>query len=306
MTLPQLTGRSYLTDGGLETTLVFHDGFELEHFAAFPLLDDDDGRVALRRYYESYLGLARRFGTGFVLDTPTWRANPDWGALLGYDAGRLADANQRAVHWIADLAAEWPDVDTVLNGVIGPRGDGYVVGTSMSPDEAADYHRLQADAFATAGAAMMTAVTMTYSDEAIGVARAGAAAGLPTVISFTVETNGVLPSGESLRGAVEAVDAATSSSVAYYMVNCAHPEHFADVLGAGEWTRRVRGIRPNASRSSHEELDAAEELDAGDPDDLAAQCRALAERLPALAVLGGCCGTDEGLEGAIAEARLDP
>lgn len=304
MTLPQLAGRPYLTDGGLETTLVFHDGFDLEHFAAFPLLETDAGQTALRRYYESYLGLARRLGTGFVLDTPTWRANPDWGALLGYDAERLADANRRAVRWIADLAGEWRDVDTVLNGVIGPRGDGYVVDTSMSPDDAAEYHGLQARAFASAGAAMLTAVTMTYTDEATGVARAGAAVGLPTVISFTVETNGELPSGESLQAAVETVDRATEESVAYYMVNCAHPEHFADVLSDGEWLGRVRGIRPNASRMSHEELDAAEELDAGDPDDLATQCRALTGRLPALAVLGGCCGTDDRHVGAIAEALL--
>ncbi|MGQ0430781.1 MAG: homocysteine S-methyltransferase family protein [Microthrixaceae bacterium] len=304
MTLPQLAGQPYLTDGGLETTLVFHDGFDLEHFAAFPLLDTDDGQVALRRYYGAYLDLARSLGTGFVLDTPTWRANPDWGALLGYDADRLADANRRAVRWIAELAGGWPDVDTVLNGVVGPRGDGYVVDTAMSPSEAADYHALQASAFASAGAAMMTAVTMTYSDEAAGVAQAGAAAGLPTVISFTVETDGHLPSGQSLREAIDLVDDATAGRVAYYMVNCAHPEHFAGVLGEGDWTARVRGIRPNASRLSHEELDAAEELDAGDPDDLAAQCRALAARLPALAVLGGCCGTDERHVGAIAQAVL--
>lgn len=304
MSLPQLAGQPYLTDGGLETTLVFRDGFDLEHFAAFPLLDTDEGQTALRRYYAAYLDLARRLGTGFVLDTPTWRANPDWGTLLGYDAAGLADANGRAVRWIAELAAGWPDVDTVLNGVIGPRGDGYVVDTSMSPDEAAEYHALQASAFANAGAAMMTAVTMTYSDEAAGVAHAGAAVGLPTVISFTVETNGELPSGESLRDAIEAVDDTTAGSVAYYKVNCAHPEHFAEVLGDGSWTARVRGVRPNASRLSHEELDAAEELDPGDPDDLAAQCRALAERLPTLAVLGGCCGTDDRHVGAIAKALL--
>lgn len=304
MTLPQLAGQPYLTDGGLETTLVFRDGFDLEHFAAFPLLETDDGKAALGRYFAAYLDLARRLGTGFVLDTPTWRANPDWGAELGYDADRLAEANRQAVRWIAELAAGWPDVDTVVNGVIGPRGDGYVVNTSMSPDEAAEYHALQASAFASAGAAMMTAVTMTYSDEAAGVAHAGAAVGMPTVISFTVETNGELPSGESLRGAIKAVDDATAGSVVYYMVNCAHPEHFADVLGEGDWTDRVRGIRPNASRLSHEELDAAEELDPGDPNDLAAQCRALAERLPALAVLGGCCGTDDRHVGAIANALL--
>lgn len=304
MTLPQLLAQPFITDGGLETTLVFHDGLELEHFAAFPLLETAEGQAALRRYYEGYLRIARRLETGMVLDTPTWRANPDWGERLGYDRPSLTQVNERSVGWIRALAAEWPDVETVLDGVIGPRGDGYVVGALMSPAEAAEYHALQAAAFGTAGAAMITAVTMTYRDEAIGVAQAGAAAGLPVVISFTVETDGTLPSGEPLGDAITGVDDATQGSVAYFMVNCAHPEHFAEVLDDPSWTRRVRGIRPNASRLSHEELDAAEELDTGDPDELADQCRALGKRLPALAVLGGCCGTDDRHVGAIAAALL--
>ncbi len=207
MSLPQLTAdRPFLTDGGLETTLVFHQGLDLPDFAAFPLLDSDEGRAGLIAYYTPYLDLAERLGTGFVLDTPTWRANLDWGARLGYDAVGLAAVNHRAVEFVTSLAAQRPAVTAIVNGVVGPRGDGYVVGSTMSAAEAAAYHGLQARSFAEAGAQMMSAITMTYADEAIGVARAAAAVGLPAVISFTVETDGRLPSGQTLGDAIAQVD----------------------------------------------------------------------------------------------------
>lgn len=305
MTLPQLHDRPYVTDGGLETTLVFHDGIDLPDFAAFPLLDDERGRLALFRYYAPYVEVARRLGTGIVLDTPTWRASLDWGPRLGYDAEALAEVNRRAVAFIDGLATENPDVAVVHNGVIGPRGDGYVVGTAMSADEAAGYHALQARAFAEAGAEMVTAVTMTYSAEAVGIVRAATTVGLPVVISFTVETDGRLPSGEALGEAIEAVDRATDGAAAYFMVNCAHPTHFADVL-TGPWTDRVRGIRANASKMSHAELDEAEELDEGDIGELAGDYAGLAARLPGLAVIGGCCGTDHRHVDAAASTLLSP
>ena len=305
MTLPQLHHRPFVTDGGLETTLIFHEGIDLPDFAAFPLLDTEEGRAALFRYYAPYLEVARRLGTGIVLDTPTWRANLDWGPRLGYDAEALAAVNRRSVDFIADVASANPDLPVVRNGVIGPRGDGYVVGAAMSADEAASYHALQARAFAAAGAEMVTAVTMTYTAEAIGVVRAATEVGLPVVISFTVETDGRLPSGEALGEAIQTVDEATGGAAAYFMVNCAHPTHFADVLH-GEWTGRVRGIRANASTMSHAELDEAEELDAGDIDQLAAEYAALCGVLPRLAVIGGCCGTDHRHIDAAATAVLVP
>ena len=164
MSLPQLTAaRPFLTDGGLETTLVFHQGLDLPDFAAFPLLDSEEGRAGLVAYYTPYLDLALRFGTGFVLDTPTWRANLDRGARLGYDAVRLAAVNHRGVEFVSLLGVERPGVDAVINGVIGPRGDGYVVGATMSAPEAAAYHGLQARAFAEAGAHMMSGITKETS-----------------------------------------------------------------------------------------------------------------------------------------------
>jgi homocysteine S-methyltransferase len=295
--------RLILTDGGLETTLVFHEGLELPHFAAFPLLDDADGRAVLRRYFEGYLAIAREHGTGFQLDTPTWRANADWGARLGYDAAALDRVNRDAVAFARELAAGAGDVDVRVNGVIGPRGDGYVVGERMDPDAAQAYHREQVASLAGAGADVVSAITMTYPDEAIGIARAAGDADVPAIVSFTVETDGRLPDGATLRDAVEAVDAATGARTEAYMINCAHPAHFADALAGDEqWRRRVRGLRANASRMSHAELDAAEELDAGDPGDLAERYVALRERLPELAILGGCCGTDGRHVAAIASA----
>ena len=276
---------------------------DLPDFAAFPLLGTDDGRAALNRSYLPYIDIARRLGTGIVLDTPTWRASLDWGARLGYDAEALADVNSRAVAFVDQLAGAHPDVPAVRNGVIGPRGDGYVVGATVSAHEAASYHALQARAFADGGAEMITAVTMTYSAEAVGIVRAAVNAGLPAVISFTVETDGRLPSGETLGAAIESVDNQTQGAPAYFMVNCAHPTHFTGVLD-GAWTERVRGLRANASKMSHAELDEAEQLDEGDIDELASDYTGLAVHLPGLAVIGGCCGTDHRHIDAAATALL--
>jgi S-methylmethionine-dependent homocysteine/selenocysteine methylase len=295
--LPQLAGdRVFLTDGGLETTLIFRRGIELPAFAAFPLLDDADGRAALRDYFRPYLATAHEHGAGFLLDTVTWRASRDWGAQLGYDAAALDRVNREAVAFAETLRSEAENAPspTLISGVIGPRGDGYQAGGQMTASEAESYHAAQAGSFAAAGADLVAAITMTYVDEAVGIARAAAGAGLPAAISFTVETDGRLPSGQALGEAIEQVDAETLASPAYYMVNCAHPSHFAGVLaGGGSWQDRIAGLRANASPRSHAELDEAVELDPGDPEALAAGYVALRSRLRNVTVLGGCCGTDE-------------
>jgi len=294
--LPRLAGdRLFITDGGMETTLIFHRGIDLPDFAAFDLLKDEAGVAALRAYYEHYVAVAREHGVGAVLDTPTWRASADWGARLGYSPARLEAANRRAVD-LAEEVRSAPanrDVAIVVNGAIGPRGDGYDPQTLMSADEAENYHRAQVQTFAGTSADMVTALTMTHAEEAIGIARAAASAGVPAAISFTVETDGRLPSGQPLGDAVEQVDADTGDAPAYYMINGAHPSHFAPALEeGGAWIERVGGVRANASRKSHAELDEAETLDEGDPVELGADYRALRPRLPAVRVVGGCCGTD--------------
>jgi homocysteine S-methyltransferase len=306
--LPQLTGDTvYLSDGGLETTLVFREGVDLPDFAAFPLLDSLDGQSRMAQYFTPYFDLAERMGTGFVLDTPTWRANPDWGTRLGYDETALAEVNRRAVGYIAELAGTRRSLPTVLNGVVGPRGDGYVVSDLMTADEATEYHALQARAFAAGGAQMLSALTMTHAAEAIGVVRAATAVEIPVVVSFTVETDGRLPSGQGLAEAVAEVDEATDGAAAYFMVNCAHPTHFLSVLeGDGAWLERVKGVRANSSTKSHAELDEATELDRGDIPGLARDYGELRRVLPDLRVAGGCCGTDETHIAAIAKEIIGP
>lgn len=273
----------HLTDGGIETVLIFHEGLELPLFAAFTLLADEAGTETLRRYYRPYVELAAAHGLGFVAETPTWRASPRWARELGYSREALADLNGRAVALMQELRAGYDRV--VISGCVGPSDDGYQPAALLSAAEAEAYHAEQIGAFA--GVDVVTGITMTYAAEAIGIVRAAARAGLPAVISFTVETDGRLPSGQPLGEAIGEVDAAARP--AYYMVNCAHPTHFAHALD-GPWTARVRGVRANASTLSHAELDEATELDAGDPEDLAARYAALG--LPHLNVVGGCCGTD--------------
>jgi homocysteine S-methyltransferase len=305
--LPQLGGSVFLTDGALETTLVFHEGLDLPCFAAFPLLADEAGRERLRRYFAPYFDTAGARGVGFILDTVTWRANTDWGLKLGYSPEALANVNRNAVAFCEELRDGHGCERTpiVVNGVLGPRGDGYRADTRMTAAEAERYHAPQIAAFAEAGADMASAITMNYPDEAIGIARAARRAGLPVAISFTVETDGRLPSGEMLKEAIEAVDRATGSTPAYFMINCAHPTHFEAAIEAGEpWLDRIRGIRANASTLSHAELDAATELDAGDPADLGRRYRDLRERMRRFSVMGGCCGTDHRHIAAICEACL--
>jgi S-methylmethionine-dependent homocysteine/selenocysteine methylase len=293
--LPQMQSRLFLTDGGLETSLIFHHGFELPYFASFHLMREAEGRAKLTDYSRPFLGTARSGGYGFVLDTPTWRANADWGEKLGYSAEALAAVNRSAIALMDELRAEYlsSDFPIVLSGAIGPRGDGYVAGNVMSVSEAEAYHRAQIDAFADTNADMVTAFTMNNVPEAAGITRAAQRANIPVAISFTLETDGRLPAGQSLHEAIEAVDEETSGGPDYYMINCAHPEHFTQALEEGApWMQRLRGIRANASRRSHEELDSSPDLDDGNPVELGQQYRSLRARFPHITILGGCCGTD--------------
>ena len=193
----------------------------------------------------------------------------------------------------------------VISGCIGPRGDGYAPDQKMSIEQAQAYHQIQIHSLAEAGADCITAMTINYTEEAIGMVQAAQAEGIPIVISFTVETDGKLPTGQTLQDAIVQVDAETQQGPIYYMLNCAHPTHFADVLIPGEaWIERIRGIRANASRKSHAELDESEMLDDGNPQELGQEYRQLLAKLPHLNILGGCCGTDLRHVKAICQACL--
>ena len=259
------------------------------------MLKDEAGTERLRRYYRQFAELARDRGVGFVLESPTWRASPRWAEEIGYSEGELDELNRRAIALMAEIRPEYetPEAPVVISGQIGPQDDGYNPTSRLTADEAQRYHSTQIATFAGTEADMVTALTMTYADEALGITRAAQAAGLPVVISFTLETDGRLPSGEQLGEAIGAVDEGTDGGAAYYMINCAHPTHFAETIEGDEpWIERVRGLRANASIRSHAELDEATELDEGDPVDLAERYVALRDKLPRLTVLGGCCGTD--------------
>lgn len=299
--LPQLKGvPPFLTDGGLETTLVFHERIPLPEFAAFVLLKTAEGRAVLRRYFHLYGALARRFRAGLILDTVTWRANPDWGTRLGYTQDGLAAVNRDAVAFMEEIREEMVQAGhrepVVICGCAGPRGDGYVQTTAMSAAEAEEYHRFQMQVFADSAADMVSAVTMNYAAEATGAVRAARAVGLPVAISFTLETDGRLPDGQALGEAIREVDAGSGGYASYFMINCAHPTHFLPMLEAsrGEpWLERIRGVRANSSRRSHAELNEAADLDTGDPLELGQlYVRLRGKVLPRLDVLGGCCGTD--------------
>jgi homocysteine S-methyltransferase len=305
--LPQLGGDFFMTDGGIETTLIFLEGQDLPHFAAFHLFKTPEGERILRKYFLTYAELAKRFQTGLVLETATWRANPDWGEKLGYSTDTLMEANIKAVRLIEAIRGEYetPETPTVISGCVGPRDDGYVADRAMSDNEAEDYHRTQIETFAGTAADLVTAITMSYAAEAVGLARAAKQADMPVVISFTVETDGRLPSGQPLGDAIKQVDDATASYPAYFMINCAHPSHFAQVVGGGEpWVERIRGLRANASRMSHAEMDEALEPDIGNATELGQDYADLKRRLRHLNVMGGCCGTDHRHIEQIASACL--
>lgn len=281
------------TDAGLETAMIFLENLELPNFAAFVLLQDDEGRAALTRWFEGFLPFARAGGTGFVLDTPTWRANMGWAAAMGLDETGLRRINTESAAFARAFRDrhETAAMPIVINGVIGPSGDGYRIGTALTTEAAEAVHRPQIEALAGAGVDMVSAVTMTYAAEAVGIARAAKAAGLPHVLSFTVETDGHLASGQSLAEAITEVDAATGASALFFMVNCAHPTHFTAELRGGH-AARIGGVRANASRLSHAELDEATELDDGDPAEFGALYAGFSELLPQLRIIGGCCGSD--------------
>jgi len=303
--LPQLSNENFLTDGGLETTLVFKHGYDLPEFAAFDLFKHQEGFNTLKTYYRPYIHMALENRVNFILESPTWRASRDWGKKIGYNEKDLHEINRAAIDMLRDLRDKFEGQDSklVISGCIGPRGDGYKVNEKMSADEAEKYHWTQIDTFQKTDADMVAAFTMNYAEEAVGITRAANRAGMPVVIGFTVETDGRLPSGQPLGQAIEEVDRETFHGPAYYMINCAHPSHFKSSLSENAtWLERIQAIRANASAKSHAELDEATELDPGDPLDLGRQYAALKCSLPHLNVFGGCCGTDHFHVGEIFKA----
>lgn len=296
--LPHHSPHLVLTDGGLETTLVFLEGYDLPCFAAFDLLKDEKGYNAIKNYYKRYLNIARDYKTGFILESPTWRSNPDWIEKIGYPATAVTEVNKKAVALLVSLKEEFRDEvpEIFISGCVGPRGDGYTPENKMTAEQAQAYHSHQLEAFAGTPVDLVSAITMNYVEEAIGIVRAANVLQLPSVISFTVETDGRLYSGMSLKEAIEQVDNNVDERPAYFVINCAHPTHFISELNSGpdaDWIQRIKGVRANASCKSHAELDEATELDRGNPQEFGSIHKKLKKQFPHLNIFGGCCGTDE-------------
>jgi len=292
--LPQLSGGLFLADAGFETDLIFNHGIEIREFAAHTLLPDPAARTVMADYFRGFLSLARDLDAGFVLDSQTWKAHMHWAGDLGASEQDLQLANQESVSFMAGIRDEFSKnrKPVVLNGIIGPTADAYAPEDRIGAKKAEQYHRQQLGWLVETEVDMVTGMTFPRADEAVGLVRAAQSVGLPVAISFTVETDGCLPTGRPLGDAIQLVDDSTDGAAAYFMVNCAHPEHFSHVFDDADWTRRVIGLRCNASRLSHEELDACEVLDDGNPVELAAQYRDLLRKMPWINVLGGCCGSD--------------
>lgn len=292
--LPHQTSDIFLTDGGTETWLMYKRGFDLPEFSAFHLLNDTKATLAIREYYRAFADIAVKLGTGFIFDSLTYRASRDWGQLLGYSDQGLVEMNHKCLTLYRDIATEagLAPEKTVISGCIGPKGDAYKTNEGLTADGAEKYHGEQIETFRNAGADIVTALTLNATAEAIGIARAAANAALPSVISFTLEKNRKLRSGETLQQAIETVDDATGNAPAYYMINCSHPVDFGPALTDGGWTERIRGLRANASTLDHGTLCQLGHLEEGNPDELAGQYRDLKTAFPNMNVFGGCCGTD--------------
>lgn len=305
--LPQLNGGHFLTDGGIETYLIFKKGYDLPYGEAFKLLESEEGLEEINRWFDDFFAIARDFGAGFILESTTWRASADWAARVGTPPDLLETLNRKAIEVLVDLRERHQEVvsQIVVSGNIGPRADAYRPEEIMTEEEAERYHSMQISVFAETEADLATAVTLTNIPEAIGIVRASQKAGVPSVLSFTVETDGCLPTGPTLKEAIERVDEATGGGPAYYMINCAHPTHYAHALVPGEsWTDRIRGMRANGSCKTHAELDESTELDEGDPVDLAQRYLDIRTDFPRINILGGCCGTDHRHIWEIARACL--
>jgi len=290
--LPTFGKGIFVSYTGIETDLIFNRGIDLPGFASYPLLETKEGREMLYGYYARLIDMARQKRVGVLLESLTWVANRDRGAAIGWDQESLKKFNIEAIELIARAREKEGDLPTLLSAQVGPRDDGYAPTDQMTADEAETYHSEQIETISKTEADLVGAFTLCYPEEAIGIIRSGQRFEIPVVIAFTVETDGRLPTGMPLKEAIESVDDATDGGAEYFLISCAHPDHFSDVLENAKWIHRLRGVVANASRCSHAELDESEELDEGDPVELGELVGAICNKFPHFTIVGGCCGTD--------------
>lgn len=286
-------GRFYLSEGGTETEFMYKHGFELPHFAIFPLLDNPDAVSKLREMFRSYLDVAAKHEVCALMGGLDYRASPDWGELLGYSPAGLADANMQSIEFLREIAGEYSSQipETLIQGLIGPRGDAYERNETITENEAEDYHAVQLETLKEADVDLALAITFNNIPESVGVARAAAKIGIPLGISLSLDSSSKLNSGQSLSEAITMIDKATDQSPEFYSINCSHPLEFEPAIEPGDWVNRIRGVRPNASKMDKMALCQLGHLEEGDPVELGVLCGDLARRYPHMDIWGGCCGT---------------
>ena len=290
---PQKEGRFYLSEGGTETELMYKYGFDLPHFALFPLLDNPDAALKMKEMFRSYLDVAARHKVCALMGGLDYRASPDWGELLGYSPEGLAEANIQSIEFLREIANEYASEipEVLIQGLIGPRGDAYEKSETITENEAEDYHSVQLETLKKADVDFALAITFNNVMESIGVARAAAKIGVPLGISLSLDSSAKLNSGPSLAEAITAIDKETDQSPEFYLINCSHPQEYEPAIEPGDWINRVRGVRPNASKMEKIALCQLGHLEDGDPVELGELCGDLARRYPHMDVWGGCCGT---------------
>ena len=289
----QLPGHYYMCEGGTETEVMYKHGFELPHFAMFPLLENPKAVAVMREMFRTYLETTARYGMSALMSGLDYRASPDWGKLLGYSPSGLADANHKAIDFLRDIAKEYANKipQILIQGILGPRGDAYSINHTITENEAEDYHSVQLNTLKQANVDIACAMTFNNIPESIGVARAAAKIEIPLAISLSLDSRSRLNTGPSLAQAIQKIDAETHQSPAFYLVNCVHPVEYEPALTAGGWIKRIRGVRPNASKMDKMSLCKLGHLEQGNPEELGKQIGKLMSRYPHMDICGGCCGT---------------
>lgn len=246
------TLRYCLSDGGLDSFMTFEKGFDHPLFSTVRLVEGAEGRTALTAYSERQTALARKTVCGFVMDTPTWPAGMAWAAYLRFCKDEIIALYSHDAGFIKTLRDrnEIDDLLVVLIGLVETAGASQDSGARFDPVMARIVHWTQMRVLADAE--MVSAKTFTHVGEAAGMVLAAWDCDLPGAIAFALETDGCLPSVQSLAEAIYEVVRNAGGFPIRYVIDCSYPDQFRDVLnGENYCAPRVGGSRANVSDTSH-------------------------------------------------------
>lgn len=296
--LTLLAGTSpVLSEGAVIERLRRAPGIQLdEHVVNSALIYEAAGHAALTAIYRQYLEIGQRYRLPLLLSTPTWRAGRERIAAAGLSKRDVNGDNTRFLTGLRDSYGNYAE-QVAICGLMSCRGDAYKPAEAMSAAAAAEFHTWQAQALASAGVDFLLAATLPALSEALGLAQAQAATGLPYVISFVARPGGTLLDGTPLKTAIATIDAAVTPRPLAYLINCTHASIFRSALlhehnSSPLVRQRIRGLLANTAALSPEELDGSDELHEEAPDLFGKNVAALREEL-GMKILGGCCGSDE-------------